>query len=136
MISPSHRHLRPPPDVMEGHFPMLGGCAEWRERFEATFEANTRTSHIPARRPDFVISASPPRMLHFVPWCQWQWLECARAVAVRAVTFPVQLTKSMLCFCVYSARKHLRVLSDLAYCSCLRFLPLHNEGAVHVNKDI
>ena len=56
--------------MMEGNFPMLGGCAEWRERFEATFEANTRRSHIPARRPDIVISASPPRTLHFVPCCQ------------------------------------------------------------------
>ena len=62
---------------------MLGGCAEWRERFEATFEANTRASDIRARRPDLVIPASPPRTLHFVPCCHWQWLECARSRAGR-----------------------------------------------------
>ena len=32
--------------MLEGHFPMLVGCAEWRERFEATFEANTRAYQI------------------------------------------------------------------------------------------
>ena len=80
---------------------MLGGCAEWRERFEATFEANTRTSDIPARRPGFVISASPPRTLHFVPCCQWQWLECARSRAGQCGMFaldryPTPLTHRVL----------------------------------------
>ena len=38
--------------------------------FDQPTEANSRTSNIPARRPDLVISASPPRTLHFAPCCQ------------------------------------------------------------------
>eukprot|EP00966_Prymnesium_polylepis_P283875 6557872-Prymnesium_polylepis.1 len=60
---------------------MLGGCAEWSDCLELTLEANTRTSNIPARRPDLVISALPPRTLHFAPCCQWQGLDCARSRA-------------------------------------------------------
>ena len=37
--------------MLESHLPIGGGCAKWRKHFEATFEANTRKSHIPARRP-------------------------------------------------------------------------------------